>query len=84
MEDVKAMLKGRILLPRNLNKIFDKRVLGNSKWLCNDDIIPIIKERECKLDKIETSRLIDFINTKQIDDNSISSLIWDLWQFPIF
>jgi hypothetical protein len=78
MEDVKAMLKGRILLPRNLNEIFNERVLGDSKWLCDDDVIPIIEERECKLNEIETSRLIDFINTKQIDDNSISSLIWDL------
>ena len=49
MEDVKAMLKGRILLPRNLNEIFNERVLGDSKWLCDDDIIPIIEERECKL-----------------------------------
>lgn len=78
MEDVKTMLKGRILLPRNLNEIFNERVLGDSKWLCDDDIIPIIEERECKLNEIETSRLIDFINTEQIDDNSISSLIWDL------
>ena len=78
MEDVKAMLKGRILLPRNLNEIFNERVLGDSKWLCDDDVIPIIEKRECKLNEIETSRLIDFINTKQIDDNSISSLIWDL------
>lgn len=78
MEDVKAMLKGRIFLPRNLNEIFNERVLGDSKWLCDDDIIPIIEERECKLNEIETSRLIDFINTEQIDDNSISSLIWDL------
>lgn len=84
MEDVKAMLKGRILLPRNLNEIFYQRVLGDSKWLCDDDIIPIIEERECKLNEIETSRLIDFINTKQIDDNSISSLIWDLGQLTIF
>jgi hypothetical protein len=78
MEDVKAMLKGRIFLSRNLNEIFNERVLGDSKWLCDDDIIPIIEERECKLNEIETSRLIDFINTEQIDDNSISSLIWDL------
>lgn len=78
MEDVKTMLKGRIFLPRNLNEIFNERVLGDSKWLCDDDIIPIIEERECKLNEIETSRLIDFINTEQIDDNSISSLIWDL------
>ena len=78
MEDVKAMLKGRIFLPRNLNEIFNERVLGDSKWLCDDDVIPIIEERECKINEIETSRLIDFINTKQIDDNSISSLIWNL------
>ena len=43
MEDIKTMLKGRILLPRNLNKIFNERILWNSKWLCDDDIVPIIE-----------------------------------------
>jgi hypothetical protein len=78
MKNVKTMLECWILATRNLYEIFDKRVLGNSKGLCYDDIVSFREEREGKLHEIQASRLIHFINTEQINNDCISCSIGNL------
>lgn len=75
------MLKSRILFSLNLNEILYQRTFRNSKWLGDNNVIFIREKIKCKLDKIKTSGFIKFINTKQVDNNSIISFIWNFGKF---
>lgn len=78
MIDVKAVLKSRILMSWHLYKVLHQWIFRDCKRLSYDDVIPLRKEGKCKLNKVDTSCLINFINTEKIDDNSISGGIRNL------
>ena len=77
MEDVEAVLKGRVFFMRNLNKALNEGILSDSKGLGNDYVVSIWEKSEGILHKLQTSSLKNLINTKQINDYRIISFVGD-------
>lgn len=84
MENVKAMLERGIFLSGDLDEIFHQRVLRYGKRLRYDNVVSLGEEGKGKLHEVETSWFVNFINTKEVDDDRISRFIWDLRQLSNF
>lgn len=79
MVDVEDMIKCAIFLHRNFNELLKKGSFRDSKRLSENYVVSIFKDTKCVFNEIDRSALEIFINTKQVDDDSILSLQWNFW-----
>ncbi len=68
----------------NLNEVFDQGTLWNCEGLSYNDVVFVREKIKCKLNKICASRLIELVNTEQVNNDGIVSLERYLWYLVDF
>lgn len=78
MEDVEDIIENGPLFLGNLGESLQKHILTNNMGLGDNDVISIREEFECLFQEIQRSTFKFLIYTKQVDDDGVMTIIWDL------